>query len=98
MSKPKSPRRITTNPESPIPNQTSSQKFLDDVHRSIRSNLADADGDQPVEERVLRRGGLEARHRSEIAVRVVSDAAERHVNQRAVVGLQRDAQVELEDA
>jgi hypothetical protein len=57
-------------------------------------NLSDADSKETTEERVLRRSGLETRHRAEIVVSIVPDAGECHVNQAAVVGFERDPQVE----
>ena len=42
------------------------------MHRTVRTNLSDADGEQTIEERVLRLGGLEPRHGVEIVGRVVA--------------------------
>ena len=72
------------------------------------------DGEQAVQERVLRVPGLEtgrgaevvgrrvdglaARERRDHLRRPVTKPERRHVDERAVVGLEREAQVELEDA
>jgi hypothetical protein len=68
------------------------------MNRALRTNLGGADGEQTVQKRVTGRGCFETRDGAEIAVRVVSDARERHVNQAAVVGLESDPQVERHHA
>src|SRR4051812_49893613 len=74
------------------PTPRPSQNLLDEMHRSLSADFADADGKQTIEERVVRRGGLETAHGAEIVVRVVAHAGECHVNQAAIVGLERDPQ------
>src|SRR5207247_9920295 len=69
--------------ESPSP-IVRSEHLLDSVNRPVRTDLSYAHGEQAIEERVLRRGGLEARQRAQVVVRVVAHARERHVDQRAV--------------
>jgi len=64
------------------------------MDRAVGANFGGADGDQTVQKRVPRCGRFETRDGAEIAMRVVSDACERHVNQTAVVGLECDPQVE----
>src|SRR3989442_119109 len=70
--------------------------------RQLNSRAAEAcNGEQPVQEGVFRFPGLETRQRSKVGSSrrpVVTDPLERHVNEGAVVGLKRDAQVELDDA
>ena len=53
-------------------------------------------GEQTIEECVLWRGGLEARQRAKVVIRVVAHAGERHVNQGAVIRLERHPQIEVE--
>ena len=63
------------------------------------ANLPGADGEQSVQKGVFRLGGLEARQRTESGPYrrpVVTDTFERHVNEGGVVGLERDAEVELD--
>src|ERR1700757_1197615 len=74
---------------------TWSEDLLDRVSGPVPVTFPNAHGEQAIEERVLRRGGFEARQRAEIVVRVVAYAGERHVDQRTVVGLERDAEIEL---
>src|ERR1700681_2342628 len=74
---------------------TSSENLLDGVDRPVSMTFPNTHREQAIEERVLRRGRLEARQRAEIVVRVVAHAGERHVDQRTVVGLERDAEIEL---
>src|SRR5882724_8082218 len=74
---------------------TWSEDLLDRVSRPVPVTFPNAHGEQAIEERVLRRSGLEARQRAEIVVRVVAHASECHVNERAVVGLERDLEIEL---
>src|SRR5215831_6944070 len=66
------------------------------MNRSFRRNLADADGEHPVEESVLRRGSLEPRQRSEVVVPVVAHAGERRMNESAIIGLESHTRIELE--
>src|SRR5439155_10462310 len=78
-----------------------SEDLFDPVNRSAGANLPGAQGEQPVQKGIFRVGSFEARQRPNIGSswrRVIADAHERHVNEGAVVGLQRDAQVELENA
>src|SRR5439155_23431566 len=82
-------------------NERPSEDLLDHVNRSVGADLSGADGKQPVQEGVLRLGSLEARHCTKVASSwrsVVTDPLERHVDERAVVRLERKPQVELEDA
>src|SRR2546426_1659078 len=54
-----------------------------------------------VRSEIFRFGSLEARHRTKVGSSwraVVTDPLERHVNEGAVVGLEREAQVELDHA
>ena len=71
--------------------QDASEDFFDDVNRPIGADFPDANGDQAIEEGVLRRGRFETWRRAEIVVRVVPHAGERHVNQGPVVGFECDA-------
>src|SRR3977135_2928416 len=78
-----------------------SKDLFDQVNRPVSTNLPSSDGEQPVQEGVFRFGSLETRHRSKVGSSwrsVVPDALKRHVDERAVVGLERDAEVELGDA
>src|SRR6185369_4441 len=91
-----------------------SQDLVDPVHRAVRARLADADGDDAIQECVRLRRSLEPRYRPEVVARGIDDLSapeggdrvrgavtqplERHVDQRMVVRLQRDAQVQLQDA
>lgn len=71
------------------------------MNRPVRTDLPGADGEQPVQEGVSGFGSLEARQRTKVGSSwrsVVTDALERHVDEGAVVGLERDAEVELDDA
>src|SRR5262245_45415207 len=79
---------------SPLEHSGKSEDLLDDVNRPIGANLPHADGEQTVEERVLGRRRFETWRCAQIAVRVIAHPPERHVNQRAVVSLERDAQIE----
>src|SRR4029453_15572007 len=88
--------------------------LFDRVDRSAGAAIARRDSDQSVQERILRRArfepgggpkvvpgridGLAPRQRSQHFRRAVTEAERRHINQRAVVGLEDDAQVELENA
>jgi len=91
-----------------------SQNLLDRVNRSFRSPIATRYRDQAIQERVLRvprletgrrpevvGGGIDAfaaRERRDHVRRAVTKPERRHVDQAAVVGFQRHAQVEFEDA
>src|SRR3981189_901652 len=78
-----------------------SKDLFDQVNRPVSTNLPSSDGEQPVQEGVFRFGSLEMRHRAKVGSSwrsVVPDALERHVDERAIVGLERDAEVELSDA
>jgi hypothetical protein len=89
-------QRRQRKPERPV-----SHDLVDQVNRPVAANLSDADRKQPVQEGVLRRGRLEARQRAEVRTTrraVVADALEGHVDERAVVGLESDAEIELHDA
>src|SRR5580693_7075680 len=77
-----------------------SEDLFDHVNRPAIADLAGTNGKKPVQEGVLRVSRLEAWERPEIrrSIRsVIAYAFERHVNERPVVRLQRDPQVELED-
>src|SRR5262245_46875835 len=76
-----------------------SEELFDYVNRSLGANLGGADGNQPVQEGILRFGRFEARHGTKVGGwrAVVTNALECHVDEGAVVGLQRDAEVEFDD-
>ena len=74
---------------------TRSQNLLDDVNRSVRTDLPDAHSEQTIQELVLRCRRLEARQRAKVVMCVIAQTAERHVDQGAVIGFERDAQIEL---
>src|SRR6478672_3669193 len=90
------------------------QDFFDRINRSARATIAGRDSDQPVKELILRRARFEPRRgpkvvpgwidglatcqRSQHLRRPMPEAKGRHVNQCAVVSLQRDSQIELENA
>src|SRR6202049_3044199 len=74
---------------------TWSKDLLDSVNWPVSVTFPNAHCEQAVEECVLRRGRLEARQGTEIVVRVVAHASERHVDQRVVVGLERHPEIEL---
>src|SRR5262249_20121581 len=91
-----------------------SEYLVDPVNCSVRTSFTDTDGDDAIQECVLFRRGFEPRHRSEIVARGIDDLStaesgdrigramsqplKRHLNQRVIVGLERDAQVELQSA
>src|SRR2546422_9510631 len=78
-------------------NERPSEELFDHVNRPVGANFPGANGEQPVQEGIFRFGSLEARHRTKVGSSwraVVTDPLERHVNESAVVGLQREAQVE----
>src|SRR5207244_12568172 len=71
------------------------------MHGPIRSDFAAPDGEQMVQECVLRIGSLEAKPRAEVRRargRIVPDAVECRMNEHAILRLQREARVELEHA
>src|SRR2546422_8440979 len=92
----------------------SSEDLVDPVHRSARARLPNTDGDDAIQERVCFRRGLEPRQGSKVVARGVDDLStaeggnsvsramaqplKGHVDQRMIVRLQRDAQVQLENA
>src|SRR2546425_7152043 len=64
-----------------------SENLLDDMHGPIRSGFASPDGEQMVQECVLRIGSLEAKPRAEVRRArgsVVTDAVERRMNEYAI--------------
>src|SRR5262249_49857724 len=78
-----------------------SEDLLDQVDGPVGADYATADGEELVQKRVRRRRGLEAWQRPEVGGAgsgVVANAFERHVDERPIVGLERDAEIELEDA
>src|SRR5882672_7641551 len=91
-----------------------SEDLVDRVDRALGAAIAARYGEKPVQERVLRMPGLEARRGPEVVGRGVDSLAtrdrrdhlrrpvtkseRRHVDEGAVVGLECEAQVELEDA
>src|SRR5947207_4004477 len=71
------------------------------MHGPIRSDFAAPDGEQMVQECVLRSGSLEAKPRAEVRRArggIVPDAVKCRMNQHAILRLQREARVELEHA
>src|SRR5258707_679925 len=81
-------------------NARASEDLFDHVHRSVGAHLARSHSKQSVQEGVLRVSRLEARERPEIRSSfrsVIADAFERRVNERIVVRLQRDPEVELKN-
>src|SRR5438132_658902 len=76
-----------------------SENLLDDMHGPIRSDFAAPDGEQMVQECVLRIGSLEAKPRAEVRRArgsIVPDAVECRMNEHAILRPQREARVELE--
>src|SRR2546430_1132227 len=89
------------------------QNFVDRVNRPSRAAIAGGDSDQTVQERIgwcarfePRRGpevvlrgidGLASRERRQYLRGAMTEAEGGHVDQRAVVGLERDSQIELEN-
>src|SRR5258706_15950180 len=83
------------------------------MNRPIGRSFTSTDGDDAIQEGVCVRRGFESRHGSKVVVggiddlstaeggdyvgRTMAHALKRHVNQRMVVCLQRDAQVKLEN-
>src|SRR5215472_17329658 len=81
--------------------ESPSENLFDHVNRPVGANLPAADGEHAVQEGILRFGSLEARRRAKVGSSwraVVTDALEGHVDESAVVSLQRDAKVELDDS
>src|ERR1700722_9361550 len=77
-----------------------SENLFDHVNWSSDANFTRTNSKQSIQERVLRVRRLEAWERPKIRRffrSVIFDAFERHVNERTVVRLERDPQVELED-
>src|ERR1700719_1658733 len=74
---------------------TWSENLLDGVDWPVSVTFPDTHREQAIEERVLRRGRLEARQGTEIVARVVAHASECHMDQRAVIGLERHPEIEL---
>ena len=71
-----------------------SEELFDHVNRSLGANLSGANAKQSIQEGVPRFGRLEAGHCTKVGSTwrsIVTDALERHVDDGAVVGLQRDA-------
>src|SRR2546428_11602067 len=64
------------------------EDLFDHVNRPVGANLPSSYGEQPVQEGVFRFGSLETRHSAKVGSSwrsVVTDALERHVDERAVV-------------
>src|SRR6267378_141644 len=88
---------------------TSSEYLVDLVNRSVRASFANTDGDDAIQECVFFRRGLEPRHGAKVVAggidgfaagerrdhirRAMAQPLKRHIDQRVVVRLQRDAQV-----
>src|SRR5439155_6311939 len=89
------------------------QDFVDRVNRPGRAAIAGGDSDQTVQERIRRRArfepgrgpevvlrridGLASRERRQYLRGAMTEAEGRHADQGAVVGLERDSQIELEN-
>ena len=73
-----------------------SKNLLDNVNGPLRTDFSDTNGKQPIQKRIIRRGGFETWQRAEIVARIVPHTGESHVDQDAVVGFESDAQIELE--
>src|SRR5437667_8638824 len=89
--------------------RTSSQDLVESVHRSVGASLANTNGDDAIQECVCFRRGLESRHCSKVVTRGIDDLStaergdhvwravtqplKRHIDQRMIVCLQRDAQI-----
>src|SRR5438046_6549627 len=65
------------------------------MNRPVSVAFPNTHREEAIEERVLWGGSLEAWQRAEIVVRVVAHASECHMDQRAVVGLERHPEIEL---
>src|SRR4051812_21895200 len=68
------------------------------MDRSVRTDLSEAHREQAVEKRIAGVCGLKAWKRAQISPRIVAHARKRHVDQRAIVCLQRHAQIEVQYA
>src|SRR5438876_4405706 len=89
------------------------QDFVERVDRPGRAPIAGGDSDQTVQERIRRRArfkpgrspevvlrridGLAARERRQYLRGAMTEAEGGHTDQGSVVGLERDAQIELEN-
>src|SRR5262249_28290943 len=92
----------------------SSEYFVDPMNRSARTRFTNSDSDDAIQECVFLCRGFEPRYRSKVVARRIDDLStaersddfrramaqplKRHLNQRVIVGLERDTQVELENA
>src|SRR5258706_8980420 len=77
-----------------------SEDLFEHVNRPGGANLPGAHREKPVQEGILWFGSLKAWERPKVRSSwrgVVTDSLERHVDEGAVVGLQRDAQIQLQD-
>src|SRR4051794_25335890 len=99
------PGRVSPVPAIPKPAAevatASSEDFFDPVNRPVGGDLARPHGEQPVQGGISGVSRLKPWQRPKIGTArrlVIADALERHVNEGAVVDLQRYAQVELENA
>src|SRR5712664_3448475 len=72
---------------------TASQDLVDPVHRSVRASFTNTDADNAIQEGVWFRRGLESRQRSKVVA--MTQPLKSHVDQRMIVCLQRNAQVQL---
>src|SRR6185437_4647721 len=73
-----------------------SQDLLDPVHRAVGASFTNTDADDAIQEGIGLRRGLESRQRSKVVA--MTQPLKRHVDQRMIVCLQRDAQVQLQNA
>src|ERR1700674_9624 len=89
------------------------EDLVDRVNRPRRPTIARGDSDQSVQERILRRArfepgrgpevvlgridGFASRERRQYLRGTMAEPEGRHADQGAVVGLERDSQIELED-
>src|SRR4029077_13973959 len=65
-------------------------------HRSFGESFTNTDADDAIQECVGFRRGLESWQRSKVVA--MTQPLKGHVDQRMIVGLQRDAQVQLQNA
>src|SRR5882672_1183759 len=72
---------------------TASQDLVDPVHRSVRASFTNTDADDAIQECVRFRRGLESGQRSKVVA--MTQPLKSHVDQRMIVCLQRNAQVQL---
>src|SRR5262249_40270883 len=93
---------------------TSSQYLVNLVNRSVRTGFTNADRDDAIQECVFLGRGLQSRQRSKVIAggidgfstaerrncsrRPVAQPLKPHINQRMIVSLERNAQVELQNA